>query len=203
LEKIFALADNREFAGLDKLEINADAIDLNSAKLANLLIEGVRLAGARTTEGGVRFAGVELREPTLSSKPQSAAPAVTSSGQPVPPIAPAGTPYRISVGEVAVRDVRATFDDSHVSPPSQLAFVVEQISSKAFSSMEPSSLSRPSEWPSCDSVPKGSLPRRCVNTSLGSVSNRSCTMPSPVEQRGFRSHRNQTAVSARGHRSRT
>jgi hypothetical protein len=129
LENIAATVDGTEAAALDRLSLEANAVTLSSADLANLLIDGVRAHGGRAPDGSLQFAGLQLIDATAAPPAAAGAPEAQAEPAPVPAtpsIANGGFHWKLA--KVSVTNVRASFDDAAVTPAAQLAFVVEDLS---------------------------------------------------------------------------
>lgn len=128
LEEISARSDSSEAAAVDKVELKADSVDFSAAKLASLLVDGVRLNASRSADGTLRFAGIEL----VPATPAASA-SLAESEPAVPPTAGPTTrpvPYQVRLADLRVSNVTARFHDAAVSPPAELALVVNELTSK-------------------------------------------------------------------------
>lgn len=113
VSNVTASADNVEAAGVDKLTIEIDSLTPSRVVFGKILVDNVRASAARTSDGAIRVAGLDLvGAPGRAEKREA--------------IAGGGGLLPWKVGEVNVQNVNATFTDDAVTPPAKLAVLVKQ-----------------------------------------------------------------------------
>ncbi|HEY7091094.1 MAG TPA: DUF748 domain-containing protein [Tepidisphaeraceae bacterium] len=117
LHDMYVWNEGAEAATVQRVEVKADSIDFDAAKIASLLIDGVKVnLSAAADNRAVGFAGLEL---VPTNKPKAA-----------PATRPASSHYAVSLAQVSVRNVHATFQDQAFNPPNQLSFVVDDLTAQ-------------------------------------------------------------------------
>ncbi|MCU0727869.1 MAG: DUF748 domain-containing protein [Planctomycetes bacterium] len=123
--------DGREATAVDRLFLIAPSLGGGHLKVERVEVEGIRGRLEMLPDGGVRASGIEIGRP----------PAGTARRR--PPKSPeepsAGPPTRIEVGEVVVRDIRATFVDRTLAPPPEYTVEVTEVKARGFDTENPSS----------------------------------------------------------------
>jgi hypothetical protein len=135
LDNMGVTADGQEAAAVDHITIVADKLTPGLVDLGSVTIDGVRCGAYRDAAGTLRAAGLQYGATgvtpaqTTSHAPSAAAPAVSQppAAAPAAQVVPA---FKWSLGELAIRNVKATFADEAVSPAGSLAFLVNQLTVK-------------------------------------------------------------------------
>jgi hypothetical protein len=100
VEDVHASADLQQWAALNKLKLKARRINLSTVEMVEVALEGGRASARRTSDGGVRIAGMELAPMPPSNKKEP-------TSQELPD-------FRVAVDEVSLKDMRAMFDDQAI-----------------------------------------------------------------------------------------
>lgn len=128
ISDISVVADQEQWASLKAITLDAKRISGSAVELGQLLIETGRASARRSAEGYVQIAGFELVPAAPSSGDQ------TSSTRPSTDTAAASaaspSPLRISLDELRIADMQASFDDQAVAPAAQLVARLEHLSAK-------------------------------------------------------------------------
>src|SRR5262249_23268874 len=103
IDSVRMLADTHAVAKLASIKIYADEVDAYAARIGTIKISGGKFSAERGASGPVRVAGLELVPST-----------VPPSTQPSAPIR-----YDVSLRELQLADLTATFRDDAVSPPAE------------------------------------------------------------------------------------
>jgi hypothetical protein len=112
--------DATEVSACDKIDIAADAIDLSGATIASILIDGVRVSANVSKQHALGFAGIELApHPTTLPAARPAAPADSQD------FSASLAKYPVTIKQLAVKNVRATLDDSSMGAPNEFRFDVK------------------------------------------------------------------------------
>jgi hypothetical protein len=112
ISNVLASADAQQSVRVDKVNIDIDSFDTLALKLANVLVQGVRINTGRTNAGLLRACGLELTPAAPGSSP-AAAPT-------------SGPAYGVSVDSVQFKDCRVEMDDQAVTPATTLAVQLDQ-----------------------------------------------------------------------------
>lgn len=123
LDDISVTADGEEVAGLDSLALNANTLDATFADIASIVIDGGHCMAERSSDGGMRVAGIELMPVTPLPAPQPTA-SVVSTSQPSTPL------YLWNVGKLDLSHLRANFSDRAIRPAADLALSIKQLTLK-------------------------------------------------------------------------
>ncbi len=131
------VTDEREAAGVDHITLLADQITPGLIDIGSIDIAGVRCGAYRDADGTLRAAGLVYGAAAGAKRSQglqqSAPPSLAKPGEkpepaPAAPTGPQVVPtFKWSVGELAIRNVKATFADQAVTPAGSLAFLVDQM----------------------------------------------------------------------------
>src|SRR5262249_43299277 len=117
LHDMYVWNEGFEAATVQRVEVKADSIDFDAAKIASLLIDGVKVKlSAAADNRAVGFAGLEL---VPTNKPKAA-----------PAPRPASSHYAVSRAQASGQNVQATFQDQAFDPPNQLLFVVDDLTAQ-------------------------------------------------------------------------
>lgn len=127
LYDIFASADDQEIAFVKTAYLGVNAFDFDSLEAGKLLLEGVRVRGARTADGHLRAAGIEIVTPKAAQPPRPATQPVT---KPAVPATQPNKPFRFTLAELLIRDIDASFIDANVTPSTTFTASIDHIKSK-------------------------------------------------------------------------
>jgi hypothetical protein len=127
LSNLSLWADEQEVASCRSVTVDATKLNAATAEVASIIVEGVRGRAARSERGRLRVAGFEL-VPVASSG--AASTVAEPPAKPTPATTPAksGKPFTASLGLLALRDVRLSFDDRWAAPDAPLTFEVVDLS---------------------------------------------------------------------------
>jgi Domain of Unknown Function (DUF748) len=128
LDRAFVKADGKEALAMDRLSLNATALNTALAKLGKLEIDGVRCSTWRNTDGALGAAGIELMPPSAAAS--HAQPAAKPAA--APPAAAEGATFRWTLEEFLLRHFHAGFHDASVSPPVDLSLSIPEVSADNF-----------------------------------------------------------------------
>jgi hypothetical protein len=116
VDRLDVTSQARPVASIEQLRFDADEVGPAAAKIASVLITGVRAHAERSEDGLIRVAGVEL----------------VGGGAPSTTTTPSTTqPYRLSLRDVVVRDVQADVHDASVAPAADLKLVMSELASRS------------------------------------------------------------------------
>lgn len=138
LTDISAVTDLQEWASLRSLTLDATKLSANAAQLGKLLIDGGRASAQRTANGTLRIAGLELVPTTALPATQSAS--VDSASAPMAPSPSAtvamqpSTPFHLSLGELKLQDLQASFVDAAVAPSAEWVARLDDLTATAIDS---------------------------------------------------------------------
>ncbi|MDB5334157.1 MAG: hypothetical protein JWP03_5308, partial [Phycisphaerales bacterium] len=137
VENVAVTADGQDALTLKSLTVKADSIASGSIALAAVVMEDGACNAQRTESGAVRLAGIEwspdsARATRAAPPPAPVLAAAASTPPVVAPAAAATPPLRWTLGELAFRKLQATLADRSVSPATNLAFIVDDVSLKGF-----------------------------------------------------------------------
>lgn len=131
-----AFADSSAVASVKQVLLVAKTIGESGAAFENLAISGVRVHADRSSDGRLRFAGIELASP---STPPAVVPAVSVRPEPAastrPTSEPASRPASqpgpafVTLDSFTLHDLVATFNDDAMSPPTRLSVSLDELSS--------------------------------------------------------------------------
>jgi hypothetical protein len=109
--------DATEVSACDKIDISADAINLNGATIGAIVIDGVRVNASMSKQRALGFAGIELApHPTTLPAARPAAPAASQD------FSATLAKYPVTIKQLAVKNVRATLDDASIGAPNEFRF---------------------------------------------------------------------------------
>lgn len=143
---ISVIADGQEVAGLNTIHIDADAIGAAFADIAKVLVDGGHCSVARSANGGLQLAGLELL-PAIPVSPstvpsnssgspvvsQIAAPPAIVAAAPPAPIPPTATAFTWNIAEIQLHHLQAGATDRFVSPAADLAISLDELTLKHLS----------------------------------------------------------------------
>ena len=127
-DHLSASADLQESLALDHLAIDAGTIDTKSIRINSFILDGARATAGRAADGNLQVAGIES-DPALAA--HAPAPPPTGPAQPMSPLLIELMAERWSIGEVGLRNARLDLHDQGITPPVNLAFVVDDLSAKS------------------------------------------------------------------------
>jgi Domain of Unknown Function (DUF748) len=127
LDHLVATADNQEAATLDKIAVRVDAVDLTTARIAQVAIEGGQCQLHRDPRGEIGVGGLQIVRPAVLIEQLSI---------PLSDLL-ALIPEHWGVGELVLRDMKATMHDQAVSPAADLAFYLTDLDIGHFSPDQP------------------------------------------------------------------
>lgn len=131
LYDIYASADDQEAAFVKTAYLGVKAFDFDSLEAEELLLEGVRVRGARTALGTLRAAGLELVTPQAAQPKHPTSGPLTRHSIPfAPPSTAPGGPFRFRLANLKLRDIDASFLDANTVPPTRLTASIDHIHSK-------------------------------------------------------------------------
>ena len=113
VDKVLASADAEQSVRVDKVNIDIDSFDTLGVKLADVLVQGVRIKTARTHAGLLSACGINLTKAAANNSPPANAPT-------------AGPAFGLSVASVRLQDCRVELDDQKVSPATALALQLDE-----------------------------------------------------------------------------
>lgn len=126
---VTARADTKEVVAVQAIDIAAKSIDAKGVKLSDLAIDGVKVHAGRSTDGRLRFAGIELVPPPPATKPTKthvelapAAPAATS---------PVANRYFVTLDAFRLKDLQASFGDEALAQPTMLTLHIDELKTNA------------------------------------------------------------------------
>lgn len=125
VEGVSAVVDGQEWAALDKMTLDAKKLSASAAELGTLLVEGGRISAQRTAAGALRVAGLELvstAPAAATTQPAVASPPATANASP--------SSFRLALGEIALKNLAANFNDQAVSPAGVLSARLDAMSVK-------------------------------------------------------------------------
>lgn len=115
IDRIDVTSESQPVASVQAVNVEASDVEPKLAKISSIVVNGVRAHAARSSDGIIRVAGLEL----------------VGGATPRPPSPPSQSPFQVSVRDVAIRDVQAELHDASVSPPTDLKFVLSEAGSKS------------------------------------------------------------------------
>jgi hypothetical protein len=134
-------ANERDAVKVAKLGAEIAELTPTSARISKVMLDGVRVSGSRSSQSRLGAAGFELAAPQATTQPSTqpatvVAKAKGSTATPSPPAAasgaaPAAAPFALTIAEVDVRDVDATFRDDGVVPSTDLRLIARELRLKA------------------------------------------------------------------------
>ncbi len=113
LDDLVLEVDGEETLALDRLSITADAVDLDSAHVSLVEMEGGRALARRLPSGDLCVAGMKL---------------VPIAHEPVEPEKKRGHPFDVSVDRVLLSNFKASFIDESITPSNALALALVELS---------------------------------------------------------------------------
>ena len=122
LDDVSLMADGEPALLCKSLQLDIGHVNMGSAHISRLAIDGVDAFARRTDDGRLRVAGIEL-----AAVPPEAAPATRPTA--VPQASPAA-PFRLDVDEIAIGTTSALFRDEGMTPPAALALAVDELNIK-------------------------------------------------------------------------
>lgn len=133
LRNLYVLADGKEAAACDTLDVDLSKVNLATAQLSRVLIDGVRANAVRNEQGNLEAVGIELVPVTPSTQPAmtdavaaGAKPRTVATGAPA--TMPATQAFRASLDELLLTNARFALEDRSVTPVTPIAFEVERLS---------------------------------------------------------------------------
>jgi hypothetical protein len=131
LSDIRITANEHDAVKVAKLGVDVAELTPTSARLSKVMIDGVRASGSRSSQRLLGAAGFELVTPRATTRPATRPVAVAArAGAPAPATPPAAA-FALTIAELDVRDVDATFHDDAVSPATDLRLVAREFRCKA------------------------------------------------------------------------
>ncbi len=122
LDSTSLLADGEPALLCRRMRMDIEHVNLASAHISRIAIDGVEASAGRTVDGRLRVAGIEMA-PTTRPAPQAA-----SKSAPSPSAA-----FRLAIDELTVGDARAAFRDGGIEPAADLAATVVGLTVKGLS----------------------------------------------------------------------
>jgi hypothetical protein len=125
-DRLSATADRQEAMALDHLKIDTGVIDTKSIHINSIILSGARAMAGRAADGNLQAAGIEYDPALASHKPPK--PEVDT-----PPSAFIQDLLKehITVGDVALQNVRLDLHDDGITPAVDLSFIVDNLSAKS------------------------------------------------------------------------
>jgi len=125
LTDLHADSDGIEAAGCDSVNIVAPVVNSTEAHVSDIAVENVRLDAARSSQGAMRFLGLEFfTPPSPTTQPTKTAamptPAATATTN------PAG--FQLTVDRLDFKNLSTVFEDAAATPPAKLAMIVDDVS---------------------------------------------------------------------------
>lgn len=142
VDDVRVAANERDTVRVAKLGADISELTPRSLQVSKVVLDGVRASGSRSSQGRLRTGGFELvppPQPATQPAARPAAAAAIAAGVPAPASgsASASPPaFTVTVAELDVRDVDATFRDEAVSPATDLRLVARQLQCKAKGGMD-------------------------------------------------------------------
>jgi hypothetical protein len=126
LQNLTAVADRTESLALDKLSLDAQAIEPASLHFTTLILQGVRAYAQRDSDGLFSIAGIEW-DPSLVVHPQTQPATAPPPNQGQPSILAAYLAEKWQIDEVALRDLLVKFHDDAVPGGADLSLASDEI----------------------------------------------------------------------------
>jgi hypothetical protein len=122
VSEISAVADTAEWGSLKSLHVDAKRLNASGVELGSLSVETGRLSARRSAAGVIQLAGFEL-VPVVGSHASAPPAAEAASAAPTP-----AAPFRVTLDELRLADLQASFDDQAVKPAGELIARLEAMS---------------------------------------------------------------------------
>jgi hypothetical protein len=126
LDHLSANADRAEALALDHLAIDTGVIDTKSIRIEQCIADGARANAGRAADGNLQVAGIEY-DPTLVAKTP---PPATQPSTPSPLLTEL-MKEKWSVGQLALKNARAVFDDQGIKPEVHVSLIADELSANS------------------------------------------------------------------------
>ena len=125
LTDLHADSDGIEAAGCDSVNIVAPVVNSTEAHVSDIAVENVRLDAARSSQGAMRFLGLEFFTP-----PSPTTQPTKTAAMPTPPATATTNPagFQLTVDRLDFKNLSTVFEDAAATPPAKLAMIVDDVS---------------------------------------------------------------------------
>ncbi|MCC6240544.1 MAG: DUF748 domain-containing protein [Phycisphaerales bacterium] len=135
LNNLRATADDQESFAVDQIDLQATSLDYRTAHLAPVTLTGLRAHASRSSQGALRFFGIELipAAPSAPASTPASSAAATAAGAPVT----LSAPFTWSIEAIQCKDLSASFADHSFEPLARQALTINSIEVSRIDSADP------------------------------------------------------------------